>query len=130
MGVVKINFLFWMRSCWRDCVRRCSRYGPSPVGHPNSTIPDWYSFDLHVTRWNTFGIGGASSEVLIKAQRMKVYHAMCKVYRAVRKSRVKAWFTICRVAMRRGATGCARAASRRANVAVVSTQFWNALRYT
>ena len=42
----------------------------------------------------------------------------------------QAWFTICRVAMRRGATGCARAASRRANVAAVSSQFWNALRYT
>ena len=35
---------------------------------------------------------------------------------------ISAWFTICRVAMRRGATGFVRVVSRRANLAAVSSQ--------
>ena len=36
--------------------------------------------------------------------------------------------TVCRVVMRRGATGCARVVSRRANLAAVSSQFWKTVR--
>ena len=35
---------------------------------------------------------------------------------------------ICRIAMRRGATGCTRVVSRRANLAAVSSQFWKTVR--
>ena len=90
VGVVNINFLVWTRSCRRDRVLRFSRYSPSTSILIALYPTGIYSFDFHVTRWNTFGIGCASSEALIKAPRIKVYRVMCKVYRAVRKSRVKA----------------------------------------